>query len=121
MENIKTWVNTHSWVKIAVYLLTFLFPALAFAQFYLPSQSPINPYPLMWIGFYSCLFFCWAYKGFLLKVPSVLANLFFMGFLFFGSLMGGTSWDTAFCALSLCPCIAFIFLILKSIGKADFP
>lgn len=89
MNNIKTWANTHIWVKIAVYLLTFLFPALAFAQFYLPSQSPINPYPLMWIGFYSCLFLCWAYKGFLLKVPSVLANLFFMGFLFFGSLMGG--------------------------------
>ena len=38
MENIKTWANTHSWVKIAVYLLTFLFPALAFAQFYLPSD-----------------------------------------------------------------------------------
>ena len=42
MENIKTWANTHSWVKIAVYLLTFLFPALAFAQFYLPLLSVVN-------------------------------------------------------------------------------
>ena len=37
MENIKTWANTHSWVKITVYLLTFLFPVLSFA--YLSLQS----------------------------------------------------------------------------------
>lgn len=30
MENIKTWANTHSWVKIAVYLLTFLFSRSGF-------------------------------------------------------------------------------------------
>ncbi|WP_306543218.1 hypothetical protein [Anaerotignum sp.] len=110
MDNIKTWANTHSWVKIAVYLLTFLFPALAFAQFYLPLQSPVNPYCLVWIGFYSCLFLCWAYKGFLFKVPSVLANLSFMGFLFFGSLMGGLYGILLFLYCLCVPALPLFFL-----------
>lgn len=110
MDNIKTWANTHSWVKIAVYLLTFLFPALAFAQFYLPLQSPVNPYCLMWIGFYSCLFLCWAYKGFLSKVPSVLANLYFMGFLLFGSLMGGLYGILLFLYCLCVPALPLFFL-----------
>ena len=99
MENIKTWANTHSWVKIAVYLLTFLFPVLSFA--YLSLQSPVNPYCLMWIGFYSC---------FLLKVPSVLANLFFMGFLFFGSLMGGLHGILLFVRCLCVPVLPLFFL-----------
>lgn len=108
MENIKTWANTHIWVKIAVYLLTFLFPILSFA--YLSLQSPVNPYCLMWIGFYSCLFLCWAYKGFLSKVLSVLANLFFMGFLFFGSLMGGLHGILLFVRCLCVPVLPLFFL-----------
>ena len=75
MDNIKTWANTHSWVKIAVYLLTFLFPALAFAQFSLPLQSPVNPYCLIWIGFYSCLSWDFCF--------SVLSWVDFMEYFFF--------------------------------------
>lgn len=107
MNNLKTWANTHAWVKIAVYLLTFLFPALSFA--YLSLQSPVNPYCLMWIGFYSCLFLCWAYQGFWSKVPSVLANLFFMGFLFFGSLMGGIYGILLFVSCLCIPVLPLFF------------
>lgn len=110
MNNFKTWANTHTGVKIAVYLLTFLFPTLTFAQFYLSLQSPVNPYSLMWIGFYSCLFLCWAYKGFWSKVPSVLANLYFMGFLLFGSLMGGLYGILLFLCCLCVPGLPLFFL-----------
>lgn len=110
MNDIKAWANTHSWAKIAVYLLTFLFPALAYAQIYMSWKLPINPYSFMWLGFYSCLFLCWAYKGFLSKVPSVLSNLYFMGFLFFGSLMGGLYGILLFLSYLCIPVLPLFFL-----------
>lgn len=110
MQKLKKWADARPYFNPLIFVLTFLFPALAFAQIFLSWHSPINPYCLMWVSFYSCLLLWFAKSRIFFPLTSALINLIFFGILFFVSLMGGLHGVFLFLFCLIVPVVPLFFL-----------